>query len=79
MKQHLAQAMSTLPARERQILSLYYFEQLTMQEIGSILDLKDSRISQIHFAAISKLRAHLKAKEINDTGNAAVTPAPRSN
>ncbi|MGA2967537.1 MAG: FliA/WhiG family RNA polymerase sigma factor [Terriglobales bacterium] len=79
MKQHLAQAMSTLPPREKQILSLYYFEQLTMQEIASILDLKDSRISQIHFAAITKLRAHLKAKEICDNGNTAVTPALRSN
>ena len=65
MRQHLTQAMSNLSPREKRILSLYYVEQLTMQEIASILGVKSSRISQIHSAALVKLRAHLEAKEIS--------------
>jgi RNA polymerase sigma factor for flagellar operon FliA len=79
MRQHLAQAMSNLSPRENQILSLYYFEQLTMQEIASILDLKNSRISQIHSAAIAKLRAHLEAKEISEDTKTGVASVPGSN
>jgi RNA polymerase sigma factor FliA len=66
-KQHLAEAMRSLSQREKQILSLYYFEQLTMREIASILDLKSSRVSQIHAAALAKLRTHLEAKETAET------------
>lgn len=63
MKQQLAQAMSLLSEREKQILSLHYFEQLTMQEIASKLELGNSRISQIHSASLAKLRVHLGAAE----------------
>lgn len=65
-KQQLIQAMSSLSAREKQILTMYYFEQRTMQEIGSALDVQKSRISQIHCAALAKLRAHFEAKGINE-------------
>jgi RNA polymerase sigma factor for flagellar operon FliA len=66
MKQHLAQAVSQLSEREQQILSLYYHEELTMREISEILGYAISRISQIHSAAIMKLRVslqHLSAKK----------------
>jgi RNA polymerase sigma factor for flagellar operon FliA len=63
MKRNLAQGMSTLTPKEQEVLSLYYFEQLTMQKIASVLGVKNSRISQIHSAAIVKLRAHLQANE----------------
>jgi len=76
MRQTLAQAMSTLPPREQQILSLYYFEQLTMQEIATSLGVKNSRISQIHSAAIAKLRAQLTAKESSDTSKRGIAAAP---
>ena len=65
MREHLTQAMSNLSPREKQLLSLYYVEQRTMQEIASILNLKRSRISQIHSAALAKLRTCLEAKEIS--------------
>jgi RNA polymerase sigma factor FliA len=65
MRQQLAQAMSSLPKREKQILSLYYFEQLTMQEIASMLALDNSRISQIHSSALAKLRVHFEDREGN--------------
>lgn len=64
MRQHLAKAMSNLSARENQILSLYYFEQLSMQEIAPILNMKHSRLSQMHSAALAKLRARLEAKDL---------------
>jgi RNA polymerase sigma factor for flagellar operon FliA len=79
MRQHLAQAMSNLSQREKQILSLHYFEQLTMQEIASILDVKNSRISQIHSAALAKLRAHLEAKETSEDGKTGIASVPRLN
>jgi RNA polymerase sigma factor for flagellar operon FliA len=63
MRDLLVQAMANLSERERQVLSLYYTEQLTMQEIASILAVKSSRISQIHSSALSKLRGHLEAKK----------------
>jgi len=64
MRQHLGQAIRHLSEREQQVISLYYVEQLTMQEIATILDVRESRISQIHCAALSKLRASLERKEI---------------
>ena len=62
-RRNLAQAMSTLSPREQEILSLFYFEQLTKQEIATKLRVKYSRISQIHSAAITKLRTHFEAKK----------------
>jgi len=78
MRQHLAQAMFKLSQREKQILSLYYFEQLTMREIASILDLKNSRVSQIHSAALAKLRTHLEAKKISEETGTGIVPVPVS-
>lgn len=75
MSRHLVQAMSSLSQREKQILSMYYFEQLTTREIASILDLTKPRISQIRFAALAKLRSHLAALESSDkavTGTASM-------
>lgn len=72
MKQHLAQAMSNLSQREKQVLSLYYFEQLTIQEIASMLNMNSSRISQIHSAGLAKLRVHLEAKKISGSTKAGI-------
>ena len=63
MRQLLVRAMTNLSAREQQVLSLYYVEQLTMQEIADILAVRSSRISQIHSSALAKLRGHLEAKK----------------
>lgn len=78
MRQNLTQAMSNLYPRERRIVSLYYVEQLTMQEIASILGVKSSTISQIHSAALVKLRAHLEAKEIGADPQTRVASVPVS-
>jgi RNA polymerase sigma factor for flagellar operon FliA len=52
-------ALKQLPEREMQVLSLYYYEGLTLKEIGRILGVTESRISQIHGRAIAELRALL--------------------
>src|SRR6185437_15932259 len=50
-----------LPERDQQILSLYYFEELTMKEVGAVLGIGESRISQIHSALLTKLRLRLRS------------------
>jgi RNA polymerase sigma factor FliA len=60
LKKHLAVAIDQLPEREKVVLSLYYYEELTMHEIGQVLELTLSRISQIHTKAILHLRAALQ-------------------
>lgn len=64
MKRALAQAISTLSQKEQQVISLYYREELTMKEIASVLNVVESRISQLHTAALAKLRAALQDKAV---------------
>ncbi len=59
MRQRLADAVEALPERERMVLTLYYFEELSMKEIGLTLGVVESRVSQIHTAAVVRLRAAL--------------------
>ncbi len=54
--QELAAAVDRLPDRERNVIALYYHEGLTLKEIGHVLDVSESRISQIHTKAIASLR-----------------------
>lgn len=56
----LAASISQLPERERITLSLYYYEELSMKDIGEVLNVSESRVSQIHASAISKIRALLR-------------------
>jgi RNA polymerase sigma factor for flagellar operon FliA len=60
LKEHLAAAIDALPQQEKVVLSLYYFEELTMREIGEVLAVTESRISQIRTKAILHLRATLQ-------------------
>jgi len=59
LKRHLAAAIDQLPEREKVVLSLSYYEELTMHEIGQVLELTLSRISQLHTKALLRLRAAL--------------------
>ena len=54
-------ALKKLPERERTLLSLYYYEGLTLKEIGLVLGVTESRVSQLHGRALSLLIAELKA------------------
>ena len=60
MKSHLIHAMDGLEERERQVLALYYAEELTMKEVGAMLGIGESRVSQIHSAAVIRLRGRMQ-------------------
>jgi RNA polymerase sigma factor for flagellar operon FliA len=59
MRERLTSAIGELPERERLVMTLYYYEETTMKEIGLILGVVESRISQIHASAVLHLRARL--------------------
>jgi len=61
MKQLLARVIAELPEKERQVLALYHFEELTMKEVGAVMGIGESRVSQIHSIAVVRLRARLEA------------------
>ena len=56
----IAQALDTIAERQRLVISLYYFEELTLKEIGAILGVSESRVSQIHTQAVGTLRGKVK-------------------
>lgn len=65
VKGALSRAVDSLPAQERTVISLYYFEGLTLKEIKSVLDVSESRVSQIHAQAVIRLRSKLKALHVD--------------
>lgn len=60
IKSLLADAISRLNEKEQLVVSLYYYEELTLKEIGEVLNLTESRICQIHTAILNKLKSKLK-------------------
>ena len=58
-RQMLAGAIAQLPRREQEVLALYYQEELTMKEVGAVLGVGESRVSQIHSIAVARLRVLL--------------------
>jgi RNA polymerase sigma factor for flagellar operon FliA len=60
LKALIAEAIDDLPYQEKVVISLYYYEELTMKEIGKVLDITESRVSQIHTKSILHLRSKLK-------------------
>ncbi len=59
IKRVIIQAIEELPEKEKQVLVLYYYEDLTLKEIGKVLEVTESRVSQLHTKAIMRLRAKL--------------------
>jgi RNA polymerase sigma factor for flagellar operon FliA len=60
----MRQEMKKLPERERTVLVLYYEENLTLGEIGDVLGVTESRVSQIHTKAVLQMRARLRAADV---------------
>jgi RNA polymerase sigma factor for flagellar operon FliA len=60
LKERLALAIESLPDRERLVIALYYYENLTLREIGEVLGVTESRVSQLHTKAVIGLRANLQ-------------------
>jgi len=59
-KDRLTEAIGSLPEREQLVVALYYYEQLTLREIGEVLGVTESRVSQLHTKAVMRLRSHLQ-------------------
>ncbi len=59
IKKVIVEAMQELPDKEKKVLVLYYYEDLTLKEIGKVLEVTESRVSQLHTKAIARLRARL--------------------
>lgn len=57
MNGRLQKAVAKLPEREQQVLMLYYQQELTMREVGELMGVGESRVSQIHSMAVKHLRA----------------------
>jgi RNA polymerase sigma factor for flagellar operon FliA len=72
LKHLLTEAIAELPEKEQRVLSLYYFEELTMKEVGAVLGIGESRVSQIHSLAMMRLRSRLSFLDVN-------AEQPRSN
>ena len=63
MRGQLAEAIERMPEREKMVLTLYYFENMTLARIGDILNVTESRVSQIHTKAVLQLRSRLQAAQ----------------
>lgn len=63
-KELLKEAINRLPEREKQVILLYYYEELTLKEISSVLEVSESRISQLHTKGVSRLRMNLSKYNI---------------
>lgn len=59
LKNALGTAIDELPEKERLVLTLYYYEELTMKEIGKVLDISESRVCQLHGKALLKLKGKM--------------------
>jgi RNA polymerase sigma factor for flagellar operon FliA len=59
LKEALGEAIARLPEREKLVVTLYYYEELTLREIGEVLGVTESRVSQLHTKAILRLKARL--------------------
>jgi RNA polymerase sigma factor FliA len=64
LKDRIADAISRLPEREKLVIALYYYENLTLREIGEVLGVTESRISQLHTKAVLRLRSRMQEDAI---------------
>jgi RNA polymerase sigma factor for flagellar operon FliA len=64
---HLRQLISRLPEQQRRVLALYYYEELNLRQVGEVLQVSESRVSQIRSQALKRLR-----QELSDAGTAAI-------
>ena len=62
LKTHMMLSISSLTEQERLVISLYYYEELTLKEIGEIMLISESRVSQIHTRAVGRLRGLIRDK-----------------
>ena len=66
MKEALGEAIARLPEREKLVVTLYYYEELTLREIGEVLGVTESRVSQLHTKAVLRLKARLSGAVVRE-------------
>ena len=66
LDRRLAEAISSLPDREKIVITLYYYENLTLREIGEVVGVTESRISQLHTKAVLRLKSRLQGDNLRD-------------
>jgi RNA polymerase sigma factor for flagellar operon FliA len=66
LKDRIADAIARLPEREKLVVALYYYENLTLREIGEVLGVTESRISQLHTKAVLRLKSRLQGDNLRD-------------
>ena len=66
MRDRLADAIARLPEREKLVVALYYYENLTLREIGEVLGVTESRVSQLHTKAVLRLKSRLQGDTFAD-------------
>jgi len=67
MKDRLADAIARLPEREKLVVALYYYENLTLREIGEVLGVTESRVSQLHTKAVLRLKSRLQGDPLTES------------
>jgi RNA polymerase sigma factor for flagellar operon FliA len=77
LEERLTDAIAHLPDRERLVMTLYYYEEMTMREIGLALGVVESRVSQVHASAVVHLRAALRDLAGSATGQTGPRPVAR--
>ena len=65
LKDRVADAIARLPEREKLVIALYYYENLTLREIGEVLGVTESRISQLHTKAVLRLRSRMQDDDLS--------------
>src|SRR3954449_925110 len=66
LKDRVADAIARLPEREKLVVALYYYENLTLREIGEVLGVTESRVSQLHTKAVLRLRGRMSDENLGD-------------
>ena len=59
LKVKIAEALDLITEKERNVIVLYYYEEMTLKEISRVLDVTESRVSQLHTKGLQKMKAHL--------------------
>jgi len=66
LKDRIAESIASLPEREKLVIALYYYENLTLREIGEVLGVTESRVSQLHTKAVLRLKSRLQGDNLRD-------------
>ena len=66
LREALGEAITRLPEREKLVVTLYYYEELTLREIGEVLGVTESRVSQLHTKAVLRLKSRLQGEPLSE-------------